>query len=52
MANVAVTMTVAELREALKDAKPEALVTDVIGSGLVKVEIDGKGVVLNFAGNK
>jgi hypothetical protein len=52
LANVAVTMTVAELREALKDAKPEALVTDVIGSGLVKVEINGKGVVLNFAGDK
>jgi hypothetical protein len=52
LANVAVTMTVAELREALKDAKPEALVTDVIGSGLVKVEVDGKGVVLNFAGDK
>jgi hypothetical protein len=27
-------------------------VTDVIGSGLVKVEVDGKGVVLNFAGDK
>lgn len=52
LANVAVTMTVAELREALKDAKPGALVTNVMGGGLMKVGVGDKSVVLNFTSNE